>query len=153
MDEDGAHDTPEVDPEELQNQLDDLRAQVAALEDSIDDRIVHRQAIEAELKRYVRQRLRRSHARGWGPYLVLLYGTAMTIAAFVELAGVWAILAMLVIWLSTLGLYVLMLLVGIGIAALSAPGRAMRAVRGLIDTLRNGISASYRPSRISLPTA
>jgi hypothetical protein len=67
----------------------------------------------------------------------LLYGTAMTIGAFELLSGGWAILAMIVIWLSTLGLYVLMVLFGLGIAALSAPGRAMAAVRGIIDTLRD----------------
>jgi hypothetical protein len=42
-----------------------------------------------------------------------------------------------VIWLSTLGLYVLMILVGLGAAALSTPGWAMRAIRGLTDTLRD----------------
>ncbi len=128
---------PSEDHESLQEKLDDLREDVDEFEAEIEERTVHREEIENDLRSYVRGRIRRGKARGWGPYLVLLYGTAMTIAAFVELAGVWAILAMLVIWLSTLGLYVLMLLVGIGIGALSAPGRAVRAVQGLIDTLRN----------------
>lgn len=129
-------DTPE-DAESLREQLEDLREDVDEFESEVEDRTVHREEIEDDLRSYVRGRLRRGRARGWGPYLVLLYGTAMTIGAFVELAGVWAILAMLVVWLSTLGLYVLMLLVGFGLNALSAPGRAMRAARGLIDTLRN----------------
>ncbi len=123
--------------ESLRETLEDLREDVDEFEAEIEDRTVHREEIEDDLRSYVRKRLRRGHARGWGPYLVLLYGTAMTVAAFVELAGVWAILAMIVIWLSTLGLYVLMLLVGLGINALSTPGRAVRAAQGLIDTLRN----------------
>jgi hypothetical protein len=121
----------------LREELADLRSDVDEFEADIEDRTVHREEIEDDLRAYVRGKLRRGHARGWGPYLVLLYGTAMTIGAFVELSGVWAILAMIVIWLSTLGLYVLMILVGLGIAAFSTPGRAMRAVRGLIDTLRD----------------
>jgi hypothetical protein len=123
--------------ESLREELADLREDVAEFEAEVEDRTVSREEVEDDLRAYVRSRLRRGHARGWGPYLVLLYGTAMTIGAFVELSGVWAILAMIVIWLSTLGLYVLMILFGLGIAALSTPGRAMRAVRGLIDTLRN----------------
>lgn len=105
--------------------IESLRADLTALEERVADRTVHREALEAELRRYVRRRLRRSHARGWGPYLVLLYGTAMTIGAFYLLSGGWAVLAMLVIWLSTLGLYVVMLLVGAGLAAASGPGRAV----------------------------
>jgi hypothetical protein len=56
--------------------------------------------------------MRRGHARGWGPYLVLLYGTVMTLGAFYYLAGWVAVAAMLVVWLSTLGLYVVMLVTG-----------------------------------------
>ena len=132
--EDGGEDG---DDESLREELEDLRAEVAEFEEEIEDRTVHREAVEDDLRSYVRRRLRRGHARGWGPYLVLLYGTAMTIGAFVELEGVWAILAMIVIWLSTLGLYTLMVLFGVGIAALYAPGRAMRAVEGFINTLRD----------------
>jgi hypothetical protein len=47
----------------------------------------------------------------------------MTLGAFVALSGGWAILAMLVIWLSTLGLYVLMLLVGTTATVAGLPGR------------------------------
>jgi cytosine/uracil/thiamine/allantoin permease len=60
---------------------------------------------------------------------VLLYGTAMTIGAFAYLSGGWAILAMLVVWLSTLGLYVLMVLVGLAGAALGLPGRLSERIR------------------------
>jgi len=122
---------------DLHEELDDLREDLAEFEAEIEDRTVDREEVEDDLRAYVRARIRRGHARGWGPYLVLLYGTAMTIGAFVELSGLWAILAMIVIWLSTLGLYTLMVLVGAGVAALSAPGRAMNAVRGVVDTLRN----------------
>lgn len=121
MDEDGASGTRDIDPDEL----DELRDQLDALEDSIDERTIHRGEIESDLKRYIRQRLRRGHARGWGPYLVLLYGTGMTIGAFYYLSGGWAVLAMLVIWLSTLGLYALMLLVGVGMNLLSKPRQAL----------------------------
>jgi YihY family inner membrane protein len=110
--------------------IDDVREELERIYDELDrfegrveDRTVHREEIEGELKRYVRGRLRRGKARGWGPYLVLLYGTAMTIGAFVYLSGGWAILAMIVIWLSTLGLYVLMLLVGAVVGAGRLPGR------------------------------
>ncbi len=110
--------------------IDDVREELERIYDELDrfegrveDRTVHREEIEGELKRYVRGRLRRGKARGWGPYLVLLYGTAMTLGAFVYLSGGWAILAMLVIWLSTLGLYTLMLIVGGVVGAGRLPGR------------------------------
>jgi YihY family inner membrane protein len=112
--------------------IDDVREELERLYDELDrfeghveDRTVHREEIEGELKQYVRGRLRRGKARGWGPYLVLLYGTAMTLGAFYSpfLGGGWAILAMIVIWLSTLGLYALMLIVGGVIGAGRLPGR------------------------------
>jgi YihY family inner membrane protein len=112
--------------------IDDVREELERIYDELDrfegrveDRTVHREEIEGELKQYVRGRLRRGKARGWGPYLVLLYGTAMTLGAFYSpfLGGGWAILAMLVIWLSTLGLYVLMLIVGGVVGAGRLPGR------------------------------
>lgn len=99
----------------------ELREAFQRLEDDIEDRTVHREAIEDDLKRYVRWRQRRGHARGWGPYLVLLYGVAMTIGAFWFLEGGWAVLAMFVIWLSTLGLYVFMLVTGATLKAVSYP--------------------------------
>jgi membrane protein len=104
-------------------ELADLREDLEDLETRIDERTVHRDELEDDLQEYVRWRARRGHARGWGPYLVLLYGTAMTLGAFYFLSGLWAVLAMLVIWLSTLGLYALMLLVGVGINAVTLPGR------------------------------
>lgn len=110
----------------------DLSAEVRALRgriDEIEDRIVHRDVVEAELERYVRGRTRRGHASGWGPYLVLLYGTAMTVGAFYFLSGGWAILAMLVIWTSTLGVYTVMIIVGIGLNASAVPRRLIDAVR------------------------
>ena len=100
-----------------------LREDVAAFAEDIEERTIERPALKGELERYVRKRQRRGHARGWGPYLVLLYGTAMTIGAFALLEGGWAILAMVVAWLSTLGLYVLMVLVGLIGGALGLPGR------------------------------
>ena len=124
-----------VDPEgapdisELQDRVEELRTDLDAFEDDIDARTVEKPELESELKRYVRGRMRRGHARGWGPYLVLLYGTAMTIGAFYFLEGGWAIAAMLILFLSTLGLYVLFVLVGLGLDALGIPGRAVDTVR------------------------
>jgi hypothetical protein len=119
----------ERDREELEAELEELRQQLRAFEDDVEDRTVHRDEIEGELKRYVRSRLRRGKARGWGPYLVLLYGTAMTLGAFFYLSGGWAVLAMIVVWLSTLGLYVLFVLVGLGLNAAGVPGRLVDRVR------------------------
>lgn len=109
--------------------VESLQEEIAALEERIEDRTLHRDAVEQDLKAYVRRRQRRGYARGWGPYLVLLYGTVMTIGAFVYLSGGWAILAMLILWLSTLGLYTLMILTGIGLSVLGLPGRLRDRLR------------------------
>jgi YihY family inner membrane protein len=126
-------DTEELDDEELRRAVEGLREDLADFEERIDDRTVHREEITDELKRYVRGRVRRGKARGWGPYLVLLYGTAMTLGAFFFLGDIAAVLAMFVIWLSTLGLYTLMLLVGAGVGAARAPGR----MKDRIDEFRS----------------
>ncbi|WP_318567993.1 YihY/virulence factor BrkB family protein [Salinigranum marinum] len=114
---------------ELEDRVEELRADLDDFERDVDDRTLPKADVEAELKRYVRRRMRRGKARGWGPYLVLLYGTVMTLGAFFFLDGVWAIVAMLVLFLSTLGLYTLFLIVGIGFNVLSVPGKAADAVR------------------------
>ncbi|MFB6146521.1 MAG: YihY/virulence factor BrkB family protein [Halobacteriaceae archaeon] len=106
-----------------------LARTVERVETRLDEQTVDRADLEADLRRYVRRRSRRSHARGWGPYLVLLYGTAMTLGAFYYLSGAWAVLAMVVVWLSTLGLYALALLVGAGLSAVGVSGRLLDAVR------------------------
>jgi hypothetical protein len=110
---------------ELAEQLSEIREEV----DDIDGRTVEKPALEAELKRYVRARMRRGRARGWGPYLVLLYGTIMTVAAFRYLDGWFAIGAMIILFLSTLGLYTLFVLVGVGLNLLSIPRRTVDAIR------------------------
>jgi membrane protein len=117
--------------EVTEEDLDVLRERIDEFEAEIESRTVHREELERELKGYVRKRTRRGRARGWGPYLVLLYGTAMTLGAFFFLGGLLAILAMLVIWLSTLGLYALMVLIGITSSALELPGRISRGLSGL----------------------
>jgi YihY family inner membrane protein len=109
--------------EKLREEIEQLYEELDRFEDRIDERTVHREEIETDLKRYVRARLRRGKARGWGPYLVLLYGTAMTLGAFRFLSDGWAVLAMLVVWLSTLGLYALMLVVGTTLTIAGLPGR------------------------------
>ncbi len=112
-----------------QEELDQLRREIDALETDLEERTLHRDEVESDLRRYVRTRVRRGHARGWGPYLVLGYGTAMTLGAFYFLGGGWAILAMLVVWLSTLGLYALMLAVGVTVSVAGAPGRLLDRFR------------------------
>ncbi|MFB6266703.1 MAG: YihY/virulence factor BrkB family protein, partial [Halodesulfurarchaeum sp.] len=109
--------------------VSELGREVRALREELDAKTVSRSDLEADLRRYVRWRLRRGKARGWGPYLVLLYGTAMTLGAFYWLEGGWAILAMIVVWLSTLGLYVLMVLFGATLNVTGLPGRLLEAVR------------------------
>jgi len=111
------------DPAVLREELAELQAELDRLEAGVEERTVPRETVESDLKRYVRRRMRRGKARGWGPYLVLLYGTAMTIAAYYFLSGGWAILAMFVIWTSTVGVYFLMVIVGTVLSALSIPGR------------------------------
>ncbi|WP_439027678.1 ribonuclease BN [Haloarchaeobius sp. DT45] len=104
----------------------ELREELESFEADIESRTVDRDAVESDLKRYVRRKLRRGHARGWGPYLVLLYGTAMTLgllyAPKMEGDG-WVVFAMMVIWLSVLGLYTLFVIVGVTFTVLGVPGR------------------------------
>ncbi|MHC3436690.1 YihY/virulence factor BrkB family protein [Natrialbaceae archaeon A-gly3] len=111
------------DPEALREEIARLRDQLEAVEEHVERRTVRKESLEGELKRYVRRRVRRGHARGWGPYLVLGYGTAMTIAAFYFLSGIWAILAMFVVWTSTIGVFLLMVIFGAGLSLLDVPGR------------------------------
>jgi len=110
-------------------ELAQLREEFESFRDDVEDRTLHQDAVKGDLKQYVRRRMRRGHARGWGPYVVLLYGTIMTLGAFYYLQSVWAVLAMLVIWLSTLGLYVVMLVVGVTFRVTGLPGRAVDKVR------------------------
>jgi YihY family inner membrane protein len=114
---------------ELREDIERLYDELDRFEDRIDERTVHREEIESDLRRYVRRQVRRGKATGWGPYLVLLYGTAMTLGAFYFLTSGWAILAMLVVWLSTLGLYVLMVLVGTTVTVAGLPGRLRERFR------------------------
>ena len=113
----------------LQEEVSRLRAEFDAFEDDVERRTVDRPAVESELKRYVRSRMRRGHARGWGPYLVLLYGTVLILSAFSFLDGLYAIAAMLVLGLSTLGLYTLFIVVGVGLNLLETPGKALDYAR------------------------
>ncbi len=130
--EDGDEGVATVEPETVDYEdFAQLRRDLERVEAEFEDRTVGREELEADLRQYVRQQARRGHARGWGPYLVLLYGTAMTLGAFYFLSGAWAVLAMLVVWLSTLGLYTLMVLVGVSSAALGLPGRALALLRKL----------------------
>ncbi|WP_193309356.1 YihY/virulence factor BrkB family protein [Halorubrum halophilum] len=113
----------------LQEEVRRLRTEFDAFEDDVEERTVDKPAVESELKRYVRSRMRRGHARGWGPYLVLLYGTVLILGAFSFLDGLYAIAAMLILGLSTLGLYTLFILVGVGLNLLETPGKALDYAR------------------------
>ncbi|MFB6090635.1 MAG: YihY/virulence factor BrkB family protein [Halobellus sp.] len=130
-----ADDGTEVDPRgapdigQLEREIEELRADLDAFEDEVESRTVDRPDVESEMRRYVRGRLRTGKARGWGPYLVLLYGTAATIAAFYFLSDLLAVVAMLIIYLSTLGLYLLFVVFGVGLNALGVPGRLVDWVR------------------------
>lgn len=117
----------------LQEEVRRLRAEFDAFEDDVERRTVDKPAVESELKRYVRSRMRRGHARGWGPYLVLLYGTVLILGAFSFLDGLYAIAAMLILGLSTLGLYTLFIIVGIGLNLLETPGKAVDYARNRGD--------------------
>lgn len=115
---------------ELEDRIEELQADLAAFERDVDERTVKKPELETELKRYVRAKMRRGHARGWGPYLVLLYGTVLTLGAFFTFeSGLLAIAAMLIIFLSTLGLYVVFIAVGLGLNLLSVPAKAAGKVR------------------------
>lgn len=131
-----ADEETDVDPrgapdiEQLDRRVEELRSDLAAFEEDIETRTVDRPALKADLERYVRGRLRRGKARGWGPYLVLLYGTAATIAAFYFLDDdLLAVAAMVIIYLSTLGLYTLFVVFGVGLNALGVPGRFVDWIR------------------------
>ena len=117
----------------LEEELGELRAEFDEFETDVEERTVDKPKLESELKRYVRARVRRGHARGWGPYLVLLYGTVLTLGAFVFLRGIYAIAAILVLGLSTLGLYTLFVLVGVGLNLLETPGKALDYARNRGD--------------------
>ncbi|AUG46045.1 hypothetical protein BVU17_00320 [Haloarcula taiwanensis] len=110
-------------------ELQDLREEFESFREDVEDRTLHRDEVKSDLKQYVRRRMRRGHARQWGPYIVLLYGTIMTLGAFYYLQGMWAVLAMLVIWLSVLGLYTIMIAVGVTLTATGLPGRLIDRVR------------------------
>ena len=116
--------------QDLEAEVRRLRRQLQEVEENVEERTVHRDELERDLRQYVRSRMRRGKARGWGPYLVLLYGTAMTLGAFYFLdSGLWAVLAMIVVWLSPLGLYVVFVTVGVGLKTAGVPGRALDWVR------------------------
>ena len=118
------------DIEQLDRRVEELRSDLAAFEEDVEARTVDRPTLKADLERYVRGRLRRGKARGWGPYLVLLYGTAATISAFYFLDDdLLAVAAMVIIYLSTLGLYTLFVVFGVGLNALGVPGRVVDWLR------------------------
>jgi len=113
----------------LEAEVRELRSQLDEFEDDVERRTVDKPAVESELKRYVRSRMRRGHARGWGPYLVLLYGTVLTLAALTSLDGIYAVGAIVVLGLSTLGLYTIFVVVGIGLNLIETPGKALDYAR------------------------
>lgn len=115
---------------ELAEQVERLQAEVDEFESEVEARTVDRPQLEADLKQYVRSRMRRGKARGWGPYLVLLYGTVLSIVAFLELQGWVAVAAMFVSFTSTLGLYGMFVMFGGFIGAFTT-------ALGLADRVRS----------------
>jgi YihY family inner membrane protein len=107
---------------ELAEEVDELRSELDDFEDDVERRTVDRPQLEDDLKAYVRTRMRQGKATGWGPYLVLLYGTVLSLGAFYWLDGWPAVAAMLVTFTSTLGLYVLFVLFGGVIGAVRTAG-------------------------------
>ena len=107
---------------ELAEEVEELRSELDGFEDDVEERTVDRPQLEDDLKAYVRSRMRQGKARGWGPYLVLLYGVALSVAAFHYLSSWAAVAAMLVAFTSTLGLYVLFVLFGGVIGAARTAG-------------------------------
>jgi membrane protein len=107
---------------ELAEEVDELRSELDDFEDDVEQRTVDRPQLEDDLKAYVRSRMRQGKATGWGPYLVLLYGTVLSLGAFYWLDGWPAVAAMLVTFTSTLGLYVLFVLFGGVIGAVRTAG-------------------------------
>ena len=115
----------------LQREIERLRAELDAFEMEVEDRVVDRNELESDLQDYVKKRVRSGKARGWGPYLVMLYGTAMTIAiALGNALTDWvALFAILVVFLSTLGLYVLMVMIGLGLSTLTGSKKVLDMVQ------------------------
>jgi len=107
---------------ELAEEVEELRSELDGFEENVEQRTVDRPQLEDDLKAYVRSRMRQGKARGWGPYLVLLYGVALSVAAFHYLSSWAAVAAMLVAFTSTLGLYVLFVLFGGVIGAARTAG-------------------------------
>jgi YihY family inner membrane protein len=118
------------DVNELADDVEELRAELERFESDVERKTVDRPQLESDLKAYVRSRMRQGKARGWGPYLILLYGTAMSLGAFYWLEGWVAIAAMLVAFTSSLGIYVIFVLFG-GIIA------AGTTAAGVADRLRS----------------
>jgi membrane protein len=114
---------------ELAEEVDELRSELDGFEDDVEQRTVDRPQLEEDLKSYVRARMRQGKARGWGPYLILLYGVVLSLGAFYWLSDWAAVAAMLVAFTSTLGLYVLFVLFG-GVVG------AARTAGGIAERLR-----------------
>ncbi|NHX37112.1 MULTISPECIES: YihY/virulence factor BrkB family protein [Halolamina] len=114
---------------DLAEEVEELRSELDGFEEDVEQRTVDRPQLEADLKAYVRARMRQGKATGWGPYLVLLYGTVMSLGAFYWLQGWPAVAAMLVTFTSTLGLYVLFVLFGGVIGAVRTAGGVAERLR------------------------
>ncbi len=122
-----------VDINELEERISELQAELDEFETDVNARTVKKPDLERELKKYVRSRMNRGHARGWGPYLVLLYGTVLTLAAFTQYNGWLSFVMMIVIFFSTLGLYVMFILFGSVLNLSRVPVRAIGAIRNRND--------------------
>ena len=94
-----------------------LRADVERLQQQLDARTVTVASLREELAT--------DRARPWwGPHLVVLYGTALAVAAFVLLDGWVAVAAMVIAYLGAIGTYVVLALLAGGVGVI-------RRLRGL----------------------
>jgi hypothetical protein len=84
-----------------------LRTDIARTVSELNEHLNNQdqEQIEQDLKQYIRTRQRHNSARKRGPYLVLLYGISMTIAAFYFLHGWIAVYAMLIAGFSIIGIF------------------------------------------------
>ena len=90
-----------------------LRADVERLQQQLEARTVTVASLREELAAD-----RTPPRPWWGPHLVVLYGTALAVAAFVLLDGWVAVAAMVIGYLGAIGTYVVLALLAGGVGVI-----------------------------------
>lgn len=90
-----------------------LREDVDRLQEELDARTVSVASLRDELAA-----AQQAPQPWWGPHLVLLYGTALAVAAFVLLDGWVAVAAMVIGYLGAIGTYVVLALLAGGVGVI-----------------------------------